>query len=92
MKAALIQPLGSPLFRVPPLGLGYIAAVLKRNGFKTKIFDLNVENSSLKEFLSLEKPEIVGVSCAVTSARQTFEITRKLKILLPECFIVVGGP
>jgi len=92
MKAALIQPLGSPLFKVPPLGLGYIAAVLKRNGFEAKIFDLNVETSSLKEFLSLEKPEIVGVSCVVTSARQTFEITRKLKILLPECFIVVGGP
>lgn len=92
MKAALIQPLGNHLFRVPPLGLGYIASMLKRNGFEVKIFDLNVESSSLKEFLSLERPEIVGVSCVVTSVLQTFEITRKLKILLPECFVVVGGP
>jgi len=92
MKAALIQPLGNHLFKVPPLGLGYLAAVLKRNGFKVKIFDLNVENSSLKKFLSLERPEIVGVSCVVANARQAFEITRKSKIFLPECFIVVGGP
>jgi len=92
MKAALIQPLGSHLFRVPPLGLGYVASILKRNGFEVKIFDLNVENSALKEIFSLYRPEIVGVSCVVTSVRQTFEITQKLKILLPECFVVVGGP
>jgi len=92
MKAALIQPPGSHLFKVPPLGLGYIVAMLKRNGFEVKIFDLNVENSSLKEFLSFERPEIVGVSCVVANARQAFEITRKLKSLLPQCFIVVGGP
>lgn len=80
------------MFKVPPLGLGYIGAMLKRNGFEVKIFDLNAENSSLKEFLSLEKPEIVGISCVVANARQAFEISREMKILLPECFIVVGGP
>lgn len=92
MKAVLIQPPGRHLFKVPPLGLGYIAATLKRNEFKIKIFDLNAENSSLKELLAFEKPEIVGVSCVVANARQAFEIIRKLKIFLPECFIVVGGP
>ncbi|MCZ2809539.1 MAG: radical SAM protein [Candidatus Bathyarchaeota archaeon] len=92
MKTALIQPLGSHSFKVPPLGLGYLGGMLRENGFEVKIFDLNVENSSLRELLSSEKLKIVGISFVITNARQALETTRKLKILLPECFVVVGGP
>jgi len=80
------------LFRVPPLGLGYLAAVLREKEFKVKIFDLNVENASLGKLLSHERLDIVGVSCVISNAPQALEITRKMKILLPECFVVVGGP
>ncbi len=92
MKAALIQPLGSHLYKVPPLGLGYLAAVLKRNGFEVEIFDLNVENSTLTEFLSIERPEVVGISCVVANAQQAFQISKRIETLLPQCFIVLGGP
>lgn len=92
MKTALIQPRGSHSFKVPPLGLGYLAGILGENGFEVKIFDLNVENSSLRELLSSERLKIVGVSFVISNARQALETTGKLKILLPECFVVVGGP
>ncbi len=93
MKIALIQPpSGTPALKVPPLGLGYITAVLKRNHIKAKIVDLNVENISLSTFLSLEKPEIIGISSIVTNARQAFEIARKSKNILPQSFVVFGGP
>ncbi len=92
MKAVLIQPSGNHFFKVPPLGLGYITAMLKRNGFEVKIFDLNVEKATLTEFLSLERPDIVGVSCAVANARQALDITKKIEIALPQCFILLGGP
>jgi anaerobic magnesium-protoporphyrin IX monomethyl ester cyclase len=93
MKAVLVQPIGKSLFRVPPLGLGYLAAMLKNKGFEAKIFDLNVESSvALEESLSRERPEVVGVSSAIGNARQALAVVSKVKTHFPECFVVVGGP
>ncbi|UCC59028.1 MAG: B12-binding domain-containing radical SAM protein [Candidatus Bathyarchaeum sp.] len=93
MKIALIQPpSGTPALKVPPLGLGYITAVLKRSHIEAKVIDLNVENISLSTYLSREKPEVVGVSSIVTNARQALEIARKTKNILPKSFVVLGGP
>ena len=93
MKIVLIQPpSGTPSLKVPPLGLGYITAVLKRNQLETKIIDLNIENSSLSTYLSHEKPEIVGVSSIVANARQAIEIAKQSKSILPRSFVVMGGP
>jgi anaerobic magnesium-protoporphyrin IX monomethyl ester cyclase len=93
MKAVLVQPVGKGLFRVPPLGLGYLAAMLKNKGFEAKIIDLNVESSvALEESLSRERPEVVGVSSAIGNARQALAVVSKVKTHFPECFVVVGGP
>ncbi|MFX0095008.1 MAG: B12-binding domain-containing radical SAM protein, partial [Candidatus Hodarchaeota archaeon] len=93
MKIVLIQPLsGTPSLKVPPLGLAYITAVLKRNHFEAKVIDLNIKNISLSTFLSRERPEIIGISSIVTNARQALEIARKTKSILPQGFVVLGGP
>jgi anaerobic magnesium-protoporphyrin IX monomethyl ester cyclase len=93
MKVVLIQPpSGTPSLKVPPLGLAYITAVLKRNQVETKIIDLSVENIDLSTYLSLEKPEIIGVSSIVTNARRALEIAKQSKSILPRSFVVIGGP
>ena len=93
MKALLVQPVGKSLSLVPPLGLGYLAAVLEDRGFKLKIIDLNVESSAvLEKFLSCELPEVVGVSGVIGNARQAYAVARRVKALFPECFVVAGGP
>jgi radical SAM superfamily enzyme YgiQ (UPF0313 family) len=93
MRVVLVQPVGNSQPPVPPLGLGYLAAVLERKGFEVKIIDLNVESSSaLQEHLTRERPEVVGVSCAVGNAREAFTVVSKVKSHFPECFLVVGGP
>jgi radical SAM superfamily enzyme YgiQ (UPF0313 family) len=92
MKSVLVQPPGNSLFQVPPLGLGYLAAVLKQRGFEVEVFDLNVESSALDEFLSVERPSVVGVSCGIGNARQAFEVVWKVKACFPGCFVVLGGP
>jgi radical SAM superfamily enzyme YgiQ (UPF0313 family) len=92
MRIVLVQPGGS-FFRVPPLGLGYLAAVLQRRGHEVRIADLDVESSSVfEERLSRERPEVVGVSSAVGNAREVFAVISKVKSHFPECFVVVGGP
>jgi anaerobic magnesium-protoporphyrin IX monomethyl ester cyclase len=93
MKIVLIQPQsGNPSLKVPPLGLAYIAAVLKSNHVEAKIVDLNVENVDLATYLSREKPEIIGVSSTVTNARNALEIAETSKRILPRSFVVMGGP
>lgn len=93
MKIVLIQPpSGTPSLKVPPLGLGYITAVLKRSRIEAKIIDLNIENSSRSTYLSLEKPEVIGISSIVTNARQAIKIAKQSKSILPRSFVVMGGP
>lgn len=93
MKVFLINPQSeSQHLKVPPLGLAYIAAVLKRNNIKPKIIDLNVENISLSTYLIKENPDIIGISSIITNARKAFDIAKLTKMILPESFVVMGGP
>jgi radical SAM superfamily enzyme YgiQ (UPF0313 family) len=93
MKALLVQPAGKSFSLVPPLGLGYLAAVLEERGFEVKIIDLNVESSAvLEEFLHRELAEVVGVSCTIGNAREAYAVANRVKTDFPECFIVAGGP
>ena len=92
MKVVLINPPSESLhFKVPPLGLAYIAAVLKRNDIETKIIDLNVENISLSTYLTKEKPDFTGISSIITNAHRAFDIAKQTKMSLPESFVVMGG-
>jgi len=93
MLVSLIHPLSPKMpLKVPPLGLAYIAAVLKENKIETEIIDLNVENVSLDKYLATKKPDIVGISSIVTNARQAFQIAQQTKTVLPQSFVVMGGP
>jgi anaerobic magnesium-protoporphyrin IX monomethyl ester cyclase len=93
MKTLLIQPpSGNPNLKVPPLGLAYIAALLKRNNIETKIIDLNMEQLQLKTILANEKPELIGITSMVTNARQAFHVAEQTKKVLPESYVVMGGP
>ena len=92
MKIALIHPSANKNLKVPPLGLAYIAAVLKQNNIETKIIDLNVEKINFREFLGTENPDIVGISAIITNANQALELAKETKKVLPESFVVMGGP
>jgi anaerobic magnesium-protoporphyrin IX monomethyl ester cyclase len=92
MKVTLIQPSSeNQSLKAPPLGLAYLASVLKKKDIDTKIIDLNVENIQLNSFLSKEKPDIIGISSIFTNARQGFKIAKQVKTMLPKTFVVMGG-
>ena len=93
MKVVLIHPPSeNQTLKVPPLGLAYLSAVLKRNHIETQIIDLNVENIPLSKYLSNEKPDVIGISSIVTNARRAFDIVKQTKANLPESLVVMGGP
>ena len=89
MKVVLIQPQsGTPSLKVPPLGLAYITAVLKKNNVEAKIIDLNVEHIDLNVYLSHEKPDIIGISSIVTNASNALRIAGTSKSILVYYFFL----
>ncbi|MBT8171784.1 B12-binding domain-containing radical SAM protein [Candidatus Bathyarchaeota archaeon] len=92
MKIVLIHPNGNKSLKVPPLGLAYITSLLKKNNIETRIIDLNVEKVSLNKYLVNEKPKIIGISSILTNASQALKIAEQTKKVLPDSYVVMGGP
>ncbi|MHA1229483.1 MAG: B12-binding domain-containing radical SAM protein [Candidatus Helarchaeota archaeon] len=67
MRILLVNPMtrnyskGITIAAAAPLGLLSLAAILRENGHKVKIFDHNVENNGLKQHLKFE-PDLVGIT------------------------------
>lgn len=78
----------------PPLGLAYIASVLRNNGINVTIIDANVYKLSTGEVLekirSL-KPGIVGLSLNICNAKSAFELSKAIKNNT-DALVCLGGP
>lgn len=78
-----------------PLGLMYLAAVLKKNNYQAKIIDaeaLLLSWSDLAEKIKRENPAIIGIGCTSLSLPaliKTAEISRQV---CPHAKIITGGP
>ncbi len=79
----------------PPLGLGFLAAVLENAGIEVKILDLVVSpyskavlESVLKEF----QPRFVGATAVTMSFHNAIKVIKDVKEIDPEILTVMGGP
>jgi anaerobic magnesium-protoporphyrin IX monomethyl ester cyclase len=78
---------------VPPLGLAYLAAVLRQAGYQVKIKDAFAEGMGWEEFaayLAIEKPEILGLTSISTTIDQAFKAIRLARPHVRT--IIMGGP
>jgi len=103
MKILLINP--ARLIRVgniwqkinpelPPLGLGYVASYLEKQGIQVKILDLGVENINhldLQNTVKGMRPDLVGITANTILIKNAIEIAGVIKAALPEAKIVMGG-
>ncbi len=78
------------------LGVWCLAAGLEQYGIKTPftVVEMNI-NQQIDE--SIEKimrtnPKIIGFSCYIWNIERTIKLIQAIKLLLPECIIVCGGP
>lgn len=79
----------------PPVGMAYMAAVLEKNGFESKIIDANVLKLSAENILEVVKqykPRLVAVYANVVSTRAAIELATLLKNADAKIITVVGGP
>lgn len=78
-----------------PLGLGYIAAVLRENGFyEIDLFDPEAEKSNWKEVKERIKnfdADVVGLSCVTATYPTAKRIAKLVKSTNKKALVVIGG-
>ncbi|MBZ9572761.1 cobalamin-dependent protein [Patescibacteria group bacterium] len=80
--------------KVVPLGLAYIAGVLKEKGFQVKILDMTVEpltEEDFQEFLKKFKPDIVGFTAMTPFYPGVKRWIALVKKVLPSTLTILGG-
>lgn len=94
MKILLINP-PSPFLidqkAFPPLGILYIAAVLRENGFEVAVLDLANKEDKLESVLKSCDADIFGISATTPQYPYAKEIFRFLKTHSPGVPAVIGG-
>ncbi len=101
MKILLLNPplfdatkYGKPtlLSSAPGVGLGYIAAFLKKNGQEVKLIDmLRYDFEKVKEKIKEEKPDFIGITCLTEGRANAFKLARTIKEINPKIIVVLGG-
>ena len=96
VQVTLIYPYFQPskdnsLFRFPPLGLGYVAASLKKYGVPVELVDCTfLSRSEVVEKVKRSKPQIIGIYSMFSMKRSSLELARMFE---DDCnLLVVGGP
>lgn len=76
----------------PPTGILYLASALMREGHEVMVLDgaLLFKDEILK-MLKDEKPDFVGISSVYPLWEKAKETAFRVKEVLPECFLAVGG-
>jgi radical SAM superfamily enzyme YgiQ (UPF0313 family) len=100
MKILLIYPycledrLNAEDISVPPMGLYYVGAMLKENGFDVEIlnwYNINKTPEKIKETLVEKNPDIVGFSILHANRWGGIEIAGVARQIDPNVKIIFGG-
>ena len=94
MRVALINP----KFRLPidtrtspHLALAYLGAVSERRGDTVRVYDADVEDQPLSEFLHEFKPHMVGITTNTPQVKQSWRTAAAIKSEM-DIPIILGGP
>jgi len=82
MKIILVRPNYKSHIITPPLGIGYLAACLKREGIEVKIIDglINkLTNEQIFKKISIEKPDAVGITCVTAFYNEVIALSKVIK-------------
>jgi len=94
MKILFLQPNYDAHVIHPPLGLGYLASFLEKEGHQVSLFDGTLHNATLEDFLlviSEFKPDLVGISVLTRGHNRTRKIIKRIKKRFRKLPIVIGG-
>ena len=97
-EVVLVYPSMNPgvkqLFGLPPLGILYIASLLKKEGISVKVIDSSIKGHTIEQTVDLvlkENPKFVGISAVSLQVSQAIEIGKKIKEKDDSIKLVLGG-
>lgn len=95
MKVVLSTPPGQTTERWPPLGLLYIASnVRAHRSDRVQVIDAfceGLDTKALVERAVKAKPDVFGINCSTHTFLSAVETLRKIREVLPEIVLVMGG-
>jgi len=95
VKVLFVVPPSEALTVTPPIGLGYMVSVLRKNGYEASILDSQRESLNEEKCLGRIKefdPGLLGVSLLTSNYVVAKKIIKRLKESAPATKIVLGGP
>ena len=99
ITVALIQPaFGNGEVRTlnisaPPIGLAYIAAVLRAHGHRVKIFDAEVEPlNNIQIAQQARRADLAGITTTAPTYNSALELANLIKQSNSGTTVVLGGP
>ena len=94
MRVLLINPkfrLPIDTRTTPHLGLAYLGAVSEEAGYDVRIFDADVEDQPLEDFIREFRPHVVGITANTPQVMQAWRTAKRIKAV-HDVPIVLGGP
>ena len=82
-------------FTAPPLGLAYLGAVARENGFNVRIIDAPAENMTLRDLgreIKYFDPDIVGITATTPMIPDAYTVAHLAKTINPNAYVIIGGP
>lgn len=84
------------LFNLPPLGLGYLASSIEKNGYKTKILDCSANSLDMQgtfDIIETERPSTIGITITTLTLKASYSFINFLKKNgIKKNQIIIGGP
>ena len=77
------------------LGLAYLAAVLRKNGYNVEIIDgwlgELTDEEVLSKIINLKDTDIVGISCYMSNNDKSIELAKRIRKINPNIKLMCGG-
>jgi len=76
------------------VGLGYLSAMLERDGFNVKVIDAKLQRIDFEQTVGAIKdfnPELLGITAMTHEINNAARLAQEIKKALPGVFIVIGG-
>jgi radical SAM superfamily enzyme YgiQ (UPF0313 family) len=77
-----------------PLGIGYLGAVLEKNGYSVNVIDcqaLKLTHSDFEREITKHQPKVVGVTSTTFTYKSALKVAEIAKQAHPNCLTILGG-
>lgn len=82
------------MYSNPPIGLGYLASVLRNDGYSVEICDMGPQKLRVKDVINRVDGQYsaVGITSMVANHGNCMRLAKALKESFPEIKVIFGGP